>query len=386
MAIKTVNEESLVAIGDAIRAKTGLTKALEFPGGMIDAVDSIETVVLPEEAYTISGSCKYRFSSDNWNWFLELFKDKLTTKDINDTNYMFQYSANLKEIPFDLHLKGQVQMAYTFDGCNKLETSPKFVGAGSPINLTQMFGSCYNLREVSGEEMEANLDWYYIDAGLSGSYSNSMSNMFSQCFSLRKAPVEIFKHGNPNIYAGYSNFTYAFYCCASLDEILDMPLAHGTFTANAVNGLCSKCKRLKNLTFELDENGNPQVKQWKSQILDLTDSVGYGAYNAIGDIIHHNSGITADKQVSNDATYQALKNDPDWFSGMEQYSRYNHDSAVNTINTLPDTSAYLATAGGTNTIKFKGVAGSKTDGGAINTLTAEEIAVATSKGWTVSFA
>jgi hypothetical protein len=113
----------------------------------------------------------------------------------------------------------------------------------------------------------------------------------------------MFKHGNPNVYAGYSNFTYAFYCCSSLDEILDMPLAHGTFTANAVNGLCSKCKRLKNLTFELDENGNPQVKQWKSQTLDLSDSVGYGAYNSVGDIINYNSGITANKQVSNDATY-----------------------------------------------------------------------------------
>jgi hypothetical protein len=84
--------------------------------------------------------------------------------------------------------------------------------------------------------------------------------------------------------------------------------------------------------------------------------------------------------VSNDETYQALKNDPDWYSLLPAYSRYNHDSAVNTINTLPDTSAY-----GTNTIKFVGTAGSATDGGAINTLTAEEIAVATAKGWTVSF-
>jgi len=47
---------------------------------------------------------------------------------------------------------------------------------------------------------------------------------------------------------------------------------------------------------------------------------------------------------------------------------------------LPDTSAY-----GTNTIKFRGAAGALTDGGAINTMTAEEIAVATAKGWTVSF-
>lgn len=65
-------------------------------------------------------------------------------------------------------------------------------------------------------------------------------------------------------------------------------------------------------------------------------------------------------------------------------SVYNHDSAVETINSLPDTSAYLASAGGTNTIKFKGDSGSATDGGAINTLTEEEIAVATAKGWTVT--
>ena len=66
------------------------------------------------------------------------------------------------------------------------------------------------------------------------------------------------------------------------------------------------------------------------------------------------------------------------------YSRYNHNSAVRTINSLPDTSAYLATAGGTNTIKFEGQSGASTDGGAINTLTEEEIAVATAKGWSVA--
>ena len=100
---------------------------------------------------------------------------------------------------------------------------------------------------------------------------------------------------------------------------------------------------------------------------------------------YYNSGITADKQVVDDATYQALKNDPDWFTIDVNYSRYNHDSAVNTINSLPDTSAYLAANSGTNTIKFKGESGKLTDGGAINTLTETEIAVATAKGWTVSF-
>jgi hypothetical protein len=132
------------------------------------------------------------------------------------------------------------------------------------------------------------------------------------------------------------------------------------------------------------DNGVPYTVKWKSQTIDLTTYVGYAPN---GDtIINYNSGITSDKMVKADAQYQSLKNDPDWFSIERPYSRYNHDSAVNTINSLPDTSEYLATAGGTNTIKFTGNAGSSTDGGAINTLTAEEIAVATAKGWTVTFA
>ena len=121
---------------------------------------------------------------------------------------------------------------------------------------------------------------------------------------------------------------------------------------------------------------------WKNQAIDLGYYVGYTDNS--NKITANNSGITSSKEVTNATTYQTLKNNPDWFTTNVAYSRYNHDSAVRTINSLPDTSAYLATAGGTNTIKFTGAAGSKTDGGAINTLTAEEIAVATAKGWTVT--
>ena len=96
------------------------------------------------------------------------------------------------------------------------------------------------------------------------------------------------------------------------------------------------------------------------------------------------TGVTMDTRVVDAATYEALKNNPNWWTSDVAYSRYNHDSAVETINSLPDTSAYLASDGGTNTIKFLGASGSATDGGAISTLTAEEIAVATAKGWTVT--
>ena len=97
------------------------------------------------------------------------------------------------------------------------------------------------------------------------------------------------------------------------------------------------------------------------------------------------SGITEETRIIDEESYQLLKDNPNSWTTDIAYSRYNHNSAVETINSLPDTSEYLlANSGGTNTIKFTGNAGSKTDGGAINTLTEEEIAVAAAKGWTVT--
>ena len=169
----------------------------------------------------------------------------------------------------------------------------------------------------------------------------------------------------------------------SIDELVNIPLSNkaGVSTSNQFSDIYRLC-RIKNFTYETN-NGQPYVVSWKNQKIDLTNDIGYTS--SISYILNYNSGITADKKVSDAATYEALKNNPDWFTSNKQYSRYNHDSAVATINSLPDTSAYLAANGGTNTIKFKGESGKLTDGGAINTLTEEEIAVAVAKGWTVSF-
>ena len=122
------------------------------------------------------------------------------------------------------------------------------------------------------------------------------------------------------------------------------------------------------------------VATWKNQSIDLTNEVGYASTTYTDMTSRYNSGITEDKEVKDDATYQALKNDEDWYSKDFKYSRYNKTSAIETISTLPDVSA-----GSGNTIKFRGGCGSLTDGGAINTMTDAEIAVAAAKGWTVSF-
>ena len=168
----------------------------------------------------------------------------------------------------------------------------------------------------------------------------------------------------------------------SIDELVNIPLSNkaGVSTSNQFIDIYQLC-RIKNFTFETN-NGQPYVVSWKNQNINLSNSIGHGERT---NILNYNSGITADKEVKDAATYEALKNDADWFTVYYQYSRYNHDSAVATINSLPDTSAYLAENGGTNTIRFMGNSGELTDGGAINTLTEEEIAVAVAKGWGVAF-
>ena len=206
--------------------------------------------------------------------------------------------------------------------------------------------------------------------------------MFLNCFSLRSVPSELLKHNvrNPNVYNSYLYGSFS--RCYTLDELRDLPLSFivNGWTYNGFMSTFQDCYRLKAVTFELNE-GQPLVLKLKNQTIALNSHVGYASSSTD---ITKNTYLTADKEVTDDATYQALKNDPDWFTSKIEYSRYNHDSAVETINSLPDTSAYLADNGGTNTITFKGAAGSATDGGAINTLTEAEIAVAAAKGWTVS--
>ena len=336
---------------------------------------------LPEKAFLITGDCRYRFANSGWDWFIENYGDRVTTSNILGISDMFSYSA-VEEVPFDINLNGTaMSMDEMFYNCKKLKVLPKINGK---IKTAQrLFTQCNSLRHIP-EDFFKNIDCSAMTTGSTYS-SGNLSNIFSNCYSLRAIPVIFLKNNHPgcSIYNSYLNGGFE-YCC-SLDELRDLPL-HFTsaWTNNVFSSTFLECQRIKSLTFEMPD-GQPVVMNWKNQTIDLSQRISYTNSAYKNYILGFNSGITADKEVKDDATYQALKNDPDWFTSKIEYSRYNHDSAVETINSLPDTSAYLAANGGTNTITFKGAAGSATDGGAINTLTEAEIAVAAAKGWTVSF-
>jgi hypothetical protein len=261
-----------------------------------------------------------------------------------------------------------------FYQCEKLKELPIITG-GKMYSMIYMFNGCKNLREIpDGFELWFN-KW-------SLGYNN-MSYMFRDCHSLRRFPVSFLRHCGANASSSYTYFNYGFDGCYVLDELLSLPMPYtAEYTYGNFASTFDDCHRLKNITFETN-NGIPLKKKWKFMHLRLDERVGYA--RSVDEITGYNSGITADKEVKDAATYQALKNDPDWFTCKEEYSRYDKISAINTIISLPDTSEYLLTAGGQNTIYFIGDSGSATEGGAINTMTEEEIAVAAAKGWTVSY-
>lgn len=389
-----IEESSLTAIGDAVRAKTGSSDLLVVPDGMVSAISSIETGgnlydYIPEENFVLSGNCSTLCKDDTYfkGWLLSNYPNSLSSSGITSANSLFYTRTALIDIPFTLDFtydsNDYFSISYLFSGCNSLKYLPP-VTFSKTITLVNsasgVFANCYVLREIPD-------DWTTFLVWLANhpmSFSSSIGNsLFAGCYSLRNIPESILlafgeRKSNSNNYHIYGR---GFEDDTGLDEIIGLGCNNMTLTNNTFYLTFKNCSRVKNITFATD-NSVPFVRSWKNQNIDMSVNVGYGNSNSY--YLSYDTGFTVDTWIKNDTSYTELKDNPNAWTTELAYSRYNHDSAVATINSLPDTSAYLAGAGGTNTIKFKGESGSATNGGAINTLTEEEIAVATAKGWTVT--
>lgn len=384
--------DKLTALGDAIRAKTGTEDTMTLDE-MAVAVKDIQTSGgIPEDLLHFTGDQPYKFYGYNWNSFLETYGNQITTENLTNIQQMFYGNVSIQNIPFSLNMsKTDVStLTSAFEGAQNLEQLPVIsdcrVSSGGMRYLVRY---CYNLREI-----DIDFDnWDFTD--LVNQSSGFEGNIHNNCYSIKKIPMSLYKKIKKDRTISKNNYLYSMYyslCqnCYNVAEVIDMPVMNmDRYTSNAFRDSFTNVYRLKDFTFEVQEDGTPYSAPWKSQTIDLT-TAGFVQFEGTyypRDYYLYNSGIPIDKCIYDDATYQALKNDPDnYIAGYSSenphyYSRYDKASAIRTINSLPDVSA----SGGTNTIKFKGEAGLKTDNGAINTMTEEEIAVATAKGWTVSF-
>lgn len=383
MAQYLIDDTTLVSIGTAIREKTGKSDLIN-PTQMPDEIRSIEaggdTITEWSFNYQGTGFSSAQSSPFAFNAMNELIDGKSFTINIPNTggSYLFYNSGNLvdlSKVVVNIDGGGTGMTAfYILGNCYDLKYLPKLNVISSPasVNIKGAFYYCEELEYIDEDYWR---EWQKLRA--SGVNDFQLQEMFCGCQHLRRLPdmsllddiITSQTSGNRQLYFNLCNSCYV------LDTVEYLPVINTTnaITNNMMGGF-SDNYRLKDVIFATNEDGTAIARNWSNQYLDLLWNIGYGNKQTIID-----RGISADKYVYDDATYQALKNDPDWFSDKIEYSRYNHDSAVRTINSLPDLSS-----GTGNTIAFKGASGSATDGGAINTLTEEEIAVATAKGWTVS--
>lgn len=316
------------------------------------------------EPVVLSGSCDYACAGALANGVIPQMGGKITTNNIYQAPYMF-YNTGLDKIPFELNFYPNYDMTEVnsmFQNAANLKTFPTIKNL-NPKNASQMFAYCHELTDIpEGATSTWSFDKWHT------STAAQVQHMFRGCYRLRHIDSNLLKNlWNCNTLYLYNLYYYLFSECYALDEVKNLGVSTATLTGNAFNNTFYECSHLKNFTFVSGKSVS-----WSNQVIDLT-TVGFFPGWGI-----RSEDFTLDLKVTDLASYEALKDNPDWWTADVAFSRYNHDSAVSTINSLP-----TITSGGTNTIKFLGTMGSGY-GKAINTLTDAEIAVATSKGWTVS--
>lgn len=315
------------------------------------------------------------FYNNKWQWFWDTYKDSITTSDMTGAKSMFHFFYGVAS-PVVLNFRANygIETDNMFYNCfNKVVS--KIVNL-KPSSMTEMFQG-YGATTLPEFE---NLNM----SGMQASTYASCSRMFQYCKRLRSIPEDFLKQLYTSSNSPYnSHFYNEFDNCWALDEIKGLRTSMGSnITSNCFSETFNRCHRAKDIIFATQEDGTPYTANMKNQKIELNHYVGYFSNYSDG---YGGAGLPDSAAIKDAETYATNKNNPDSWTAMSEYSRYNHTSAVNTINSLPDTSAFLEANGGTNTITFLPVSGSLTDGGAVETLTEEEIAVAAAKGWTVAY-
>ena len=379
MANVIINDTNLTNIANAIRGKNGTTTTYK-PSEMAAAITAISGggggSGVPAEALALSGDCSYLFYNNNWEWFWNTYKDSITTSDMTGAKSMFHsfYGDAASSVVLNFRANYGVNTDNMFYNCsNKVVSKIVNLKPNSMMYMFQQYGAT-TLPEFENLNM----------SGIQASTYADCSGMFQYCKRLRSIPEDFLKQLYTSSNSYYSSHFYnEFSNCWALDEIKGLRTSTGSkITGNCFSETFNRCYRVKDVIFATQEDGTPYTANMKSQNIKLNQYVGYFSMYSDG---YGGAGLPESAAIKDAGTYATNKNNPDSWTAMPEYSRYNHTSAVNTINSLPDTSAYLAANGGTNTITFFPTSGSLTDGGAVETLTEEEIAVAAAKGWTVAF-
>ena len=250
--------------------------------------------------------------------------NNLDTKNLTSTESMFSSCVNLLSVPlFDTsHVDN---MAYMFNGCRALVSVPLF-DTSNVRNMVEMFSYCPRLVSLP-----------LFDT----SNVTDMGRTFGQCESLTEIPL----FDTRNVTDMYN----LFYGCRNITEI---PTLNTSKVMN-VSQMFMMCLNLTTVP-QLDFSSVNNVSNIFYSVSSITNLGGF-----------LNLGNAYAPNQSANYSYYTLD--------LSNQSRITHDSLMNVINNLYD-------------IANKGVKPQKLVLGSKNLakLTAEEVAIGTSKGWSIS--
>lgn len=375
-----VNETSLTAIADAIREKNGETTTYK-PAEMSGAISALAvgTDTIPDNVFSGDATNSYKFAGRGWNNFVREYSDRFERQLIapyisygNDSPTLAYsiYDENGKHL-IKFKMADNQYCQYAFADCSWLKELDitGTTGFNTDANAEYMFNRCYRLRNLPA-------DLFGTEATNGTYYDGTRGFMFEDCYSLVNLPnlKPLGASTNPDslLYHHMADGCYA------LDEIKDLPVIDIELDGGNFYHIAYFCNRLKDFTFETNTDGTPKTARWANETLNLTYYVGWA--DNYTRITQYNSGITNRIAYATDTRLI-----DDCYVIDQSLSRYHAGSAIATIHSLPDCSAYIAETGkNNNTIKFVSTAG-KSSGGAIENMSETTIAEASAKGWTVAF-
>ena len=374
MADYLIKDTTLTNIADAIRAKKSSTDTYT-PAEMATAISSIETGGgggPTAEDLTFTGDLTKFNYYGRMSKLIKKYGSQMSFNSVSHMDYAFQGNDTLNSdfSNWTINLSNKASLSWTFSSNGSIKKFPKFAG-GSISKCSNMFYQ-FNGENIA-DDLFSNTTFNLNGSGI------DYSNMFRECYYLKKVPLWFsnmaFTTANFTISSYSTPYARCFEYCRQLNEItLPLILSPVHLQSNTFANTFKEVNRARKIVFAPSPESGNESCNWKNQVIDLTTHVGY-ADGGIGD---------ASKKIYNATTYAALKNDPYAWTEDITYSFYNHDSALETLNSLPFT-GNSASHSSPNIIKFQGESGSATDGGAINTLTTAEIAQAANRCWSVSY-
>ena len=295
----------------------------------------------------------------------------INTQNVTDMSGMFSECAKLSSVPV-LDTSNVIDMNRIFSGCSSLTTVP-LLNTSNVTNMLAMFEGCSSLIEIPT---------------LDTSKVTTMYSMFGRCTSLKQIPLldtkrcadmEIMFNNCslletiPKLETGnVTNMNGMFKGCSSLKQI---PLLN-TKSCNLMQEMFSGCSSITEIP-ELDTSNITSMWYMFFKCTSLTTVPMLDASKIINvyNMFNNCSSLVTLGGLKNlGMSYQTNWIDNVYLAtlNLSDSPLLTHDSLMNVINNLYD-------------IKSKGVKTQTLQLGDTNKakLTAEEIAIATNKGWNV---